>query len=87
VSANPKQRNVDPVITFPSQGRIEVNVWNLLQDVDQDGDGVRGMFVRKVDGKFCEPDVALCRSGGLLLRSVSSRQCPGEGGPRDGSVP
>ena len=50
VSANPKQRDVDSVITFPSQGRIQVNVRNVLQDVDQDRDGVRGMFVRKVDG-------------------------------------
>ena len=50
MNANPKQRDVDPVVTFPSQGRIEVNVWNVLQDVDRGGDGVRGMLVRKVDG-------------------------------------
>ena len=49
MSANLKRRSLYPVITFPSQGRVEVNVWNVLQDVDQDGDGVGGMFVRKVD--------------------------------------
>ena len=48
LSANRKKYN--PVTTFPSQRRIEVNVWNVLEDVDQDGDGVRGMLVRKVDG-------------------------------------
>ena len=46
VSANPKRRDADPVITFQSQGRIQVNVWNVLQDVDQDGDGVYGMSER-----------------------------------------
>jgi hypothetical protein len=50
VRANPKEFDVNPVVTFPSQGRVEVNVWNVFQDVDQDGDGVCGMFVRKVGG-------------------------------------
>ena len=44
-----KQRITGQTITFPSQRRIEVNMWYVLQDVDQDGDRVRRMFVRKID--------------------------------------
>lgn len=32
---------------------------HVPEDIDQDGDGVRGMFVREVDGQFGESDVAL----------------------------
>ena len=52
-------------------------MWYVLQDIDQDRDGVRGMFIRKVDGQFCESDVALYRSCGLSSCLVSSCQRKG----------
>ena len=45
MSTNCERRGLDQVITFPSQGRVEVNVWYILQDADQDGDSVRAVFV------------------------------------------
>lgn len=73
MSATHKHRGDDLVITFPSQRRVKVNVWYILQDTDQDGDGVRGMFVREVDSQFCESDIAMDRSGGLESSSMSPR--------------
>ena len=43
---NPTQFNVELIITFPSQSRVKVDVGHVLEDINQDGDGVRGMFVR-----------------------------------------
>ena len=43
---------------------------HVLEDIDQDGDGVGSMFVRKVDSQFCESNVALYCSSGLSPRPI-----------------
>lgn len=56
------------MFTFPSQRGVEVNVRHVLEDIDQDGDGVRGMFVGEVNGQFCESNIAMHCGGRLASR-------------------
>ena len=85
MSTNPIRRDVNLKIAFPGQRRVDVDVRRVIEDVNQDGDGVHGVFVQEVGSQFRESDIALYCSGGQAPYPISWCSSLGTRGARVGA--